>query len=240
MSNMGLKTAIFNKNAIKYPKWPLLTAYNSWINYWESSKLTDSKINPSRENHAYFIPCKPPHKTHPREYFGTTLWFIQIATSVVEKSQILSAVFHLSTTVGLLSHLTLSIDRCQKRRYIPCPHSATYTHLHLILLIETIRVHSIEYKMLWLSYPIPATLFMLHLRLVLPRDLTLSTIWTHLDAIWWWEDSASDIISANWHAEDLSRNQVEGGESVMMTVEGIPCRNIANDENSSSVVLKIM
>ena len=31
MSNMGLKTAIFNKNAIKYTKWPLLTAYNSWI-----------------------------------------------------------------------------------------------------------------------------------------------------------------------------------------------------------------
>ena len=31
MSNMGLKTAIFNKNTIKYTKWPLLTAYNSWI-----------------------------------------------------------------------------------------------------------------------------------------------------------------------------------------------------------------
>ena len=31
MSNMGLKTAIFNKNAIKYTKWPLLTVYNSWI-----------------------------------------------------------------------------------------------------------------------------------------------------------------------------------------------------------------
>ena len=29
MSNMGLKMAIFNKNAIKYTKWPLLTAYNS-------------------------------------------------------------------------------------------------------------------------------------------------------------------------------------------------------------------
>ena len=29
MSNMELKTAIFNKNAIKYPRWPLLTAYNS-------------------------------------------------------------------------------------------------------------------------------------------------------------------------------------------------------------------
>ena len=69
-------------------------------NYWESSKLTDSKVNPSRENHAHFIPCKPPHKNHPREYFGTTLWFIQIATSVVEKSQILSVAFHLSATVG--------------------------------------------------------------------------------------------------------------------------------------------
>ena len=68
-------------------------------NYWESSKLTDSKINPSRENHAHFISCKLPHKNHPREYFGLTLWFIQIATSVVEKSQILSVVFHLSTTV---------------------------------------------------------------------------------------------------------------------------------------------
>ena len=52
-------------------------------NSWESSKLTDSKINPSRENHAHFISCKPPHKTHPREYFWTTLWFIQIATSVL-------------------------------------------------------------------------------------------------------------------------------------------------------------
>ena len=31
MSNMGLKMAIFNKNAIKYTKWPLLTAYNSSI-----------------------------------------------------------------------------------------------------------------------------------------------------------------------------------------------------------------
>ena len=67
--------------------------------YWESSKLTDSKINPSRENHAHFIPCKPPHKNCPREYFVTTLWFIQIATSVVEKSQILSVAFHLSATV---------------------------------------------------------------------------------------------------------------------------------------------
>ena len=31
ISNMQLKTAIFNKNAMKYTKWPLLTAYNSWI-----------------------------------------------------------------------------------------------------------------------------------------------------------------------------------------------------------------
>ena len=31
MSNMGLKTAIFNKNAIKYTNWPLLRAYNSGI-----------------------------------------------------------------------------------------------------------------------------------------------------------------------------------------------------------------
>ena len=68
-------------------------------NYWESLKLTDLKINPLRENHAHFISCKPPHKTHPREYFGTTLWFIQITTSAVEKSQILSVAFHLSTTV---------------------------------------------------------------------------------------------------------------------------------------------
>ena len=37
-------------------------------NHWESSKLTNSKITPSRENHAHFISCKPPHKTHPREY----------------------------------------------------------------------------------------------------------------------------------------------------------------------------
>ena len=128
MSNIGLKMAIFNKNAIKYTKWPLLTAYNSSIwphflvkkkcystqkkrlfqmayfkfhekNYWESSKLANSKINPSRENCAHLISCKPPHKNHPREYFVTTLWFIQIATSVVEKSQILSVAFHLSATV---------------------------------------------------------------------------------------------------------------------------------------------
>ena len=79
-------------------------------NYWEISKLTDSKINPSRENHAHFISCKPPHKNHPREYFGPTLWFIQIATSVVEKSQILSVAFHLSATVEqlfLLGFLTV-------------------------------------------------------------------------------------------------------------------------------------
>ena len=68
-------------------------------NYWESSKLTDSKINPSRENHAHFISSKLPHKNHPREYIGTTLWFIKITTSVVKKSQILSVAFHLSTTV---------------------------------------------------------------------------------------------------------------------------------------------
>ena len=67
--------------------------------YWESSKLTDSKINPSRENHAHFIFCKPFHKNHPREYFETTLWFIQITTSVVEKSWILSVACHLGTTV---------------------------------------------------------------------------------------------------------------------------------------------
>ena len=68
-------------------------------NYWESSKLTNSKINPSRENHAHFISCKPPHKNHSKEYSGTTLWFIQITTSVVEKSQILSVAFHLGATV---------------------------------------------------------------------------------------------------------------------------------------------
>ena len=67
--------------------------------HWESSKLTNSEINPSRENHAHFVSCKPPHKNHPKEYFGTTLWFIQTTTSVVEKSQILSVAFHLSTTV---------------------------------------------------------------------------------------------------------------------------------------------
>ena len=68
-------------------------------NYWESSKLKNSKITPSRENHAHFISCKPPHKNHPREHFGTTLCFIQIATSVVEKSQFLSIAFHLAATV---------------------------------------------------------------------------------------------------------------------------------------------
>ena len=72
-------------------------------NYWESSKLTNSKINPSTENHAHFISWKPPDKNHPRD-FGPTLWFIQIATSVVEKSQILSVVFHLSTTVCAISY----------------------------------------------------------------------------------------------------------------------------------------
>ena len=35
-------------------------------NYWECSKLTNSKINPSMENHAHFISCKPPHTNHPR------------------------------------------------------------------------------------------------------------------------------------------------------------------------------
>ena len=79
-------------------------------NYWESSKLTDSKINPSRESHAHFISCKPPHKNHPREYFGTTFWFIQIATSVVEKSQILSVAFHLSATV----------HKCRGNSSVPC------------------------------------------------------------------------------------------------------------------------
>ena len=41
MSNMGLKTAIFNKNAIKYTKWPHLTAYNSWIwpHFWSNKML---------------------------------------------------------------------------------------------------------------------------------------------------------------------------------------------------------
>ena len=42
-------------------------------NYWESSKLIDSKINPSRENHAHFISCKPPHKNHPRVLWDYTL-----------------------------------------------------------------------------------------------------------------------------------------------------------------------
>ena len=68
-------------------------------NYSESSKLTYSKLNPSRENHVHFISCKPLHKNHPRECFGTKLWFMQIATSVVEKTQISSVAFHLSTTV---------------------------------------------------------------------------------------------------------------------------------------------
>ena len=54
------------------------------------------------ENHAHFISCKLPHKNHSREYFGTTLCLIQIATSVVEKSQILSVAFHLSATVQVL------------------------------------------------------------------------------------------------------------------------------------------
>ena len=122
MSNMGLKTAIFNKNAIKYTKWPLLTAYNPWI--WphflikqngillrkkssfrwppsNSMKKIIEKVQNWQIHHAHFISYKPPHKNHPREYFGTTLWFIQITTSCVEKSQILSVAFHLSATVLL-------------------------------------------------------------------------------------------------------------------------------------------
>ena len=121
MSNIGLKMAIFNKNAIKYTKWPLLTAYNSWI--WphflikrnaillrkkalsdgllqipwkkllEKFKIDKFKDEPSRENHATLYSVN-----HLRKYFGTTLWFIQIATSVIEKSQILLVAFHLSTT----------------------------------------------------------------------------------------------------------------------------------------------
>ena len=39
-------------------------------NYWESSKSTDSKRNTSRENHAHFISCKPPHKTTPESTLG--------------------------------------------------------------------------------------------------------------------------------------------------------------------------
>ena len=76
----------------------LISSLPSFASHW-SSKLTDSKINPSRENHAHFISCKPPHKNHPREYFGPTLCFIQITTSLVEKSQNLSVAFHLSTAV---------------------------------------------------------------------------------------------------------------------------------------------
>ena len=120
MGNMGLKTPIFNKNAIKYTKWPLLTAYNSWILpdflikqngillrekgsfRWPASnsmKKIIEKVQNWQIHHAHFISCKPPHKNHPREYFETTLEIIQIATSVVEKSQILSVAFHLSFTV---------------------------------------------------------------------------------------------------------------------------------------------
>ena len=70
-----------------------------WKKILRKSKIDRFKINPSRENHAHLISCKPPHKNHSREYFGTTLSIIQIATSVVEKSQILSVAFHLSSTV---------------------------------------------------------------------------------------------------------------------------------------------
>ena len=56
------------------------------------------------------------------------------------------------------------------------------SHLHLVLLLETMRIHGFEYKTLWVSYPIPPIHFMLHLRLVLPQDLTLLPIWTPLDA----------------------------------------------------------
>ena len=38
--------------------------------YWESSKLTNSKINPSRENHAHCISCKPPHNATPKSTLG--------------------------------------------------------------------------------------------------------------------------------------------------------------------------
>ena len=93
-------------------------------NYWESSKLKNSKITPSREIHAHFISCKPPHKNHPREYFGTTLCFIQIATSVVEKSQFLSVAFHLATTVltlfGVQRNHTVSRIYCHLLQGVAC------------------------------------------------------------------------------------------------------------------------
>ena len=101
-------------------------------NYWESSKLTNSKINSSsRENYAHFISCKPPHKNHPWEYFGNTLWFIQIATSVVEKSQILSVTFHLSTTV-----LNTLVDYILGEIYVPSKYSsAQYLGMFMVVVI---------------------------------------------------------------------------------------------------------
>ena len=74
--------------------------------YWESPKLRNSKINPSREHHAHFISCKPPHKTHPRKYFETTLWHSNHNISCWE-SQNLSVAFHLSTTVPTQSPVGL-------------------------------------------------------------------------------------------------------------------------------------
>ena len=89
-------------------------------NYWESSKLTNSKITSSRENPACFISCKPPHKNHPREYFGTTLCFIQIATSIVEKSQILSVAFHLAATVAVHTPSLFFQERKLQLHYWTC------------------------------------------------------------------------------------------------------------------------
>ena len=70
--------------------------------------------------------------------------------------------------IEFLSHLTLSIDRWQKIKYIGCPHPAIYINdIDLILLTETIRVHSIKYKTLWLNYAIPPT-FSASSKLLLP------------------------------------------------------------------------
>ena len=61
--------------------------------YWESTKLTDSKINPSRENHAHFIPCKPPHKNHPkRVLWAYTLIHSNRNISCLEISNFISCV----------------------------------------------------------------------------------------------------------------------------------------------------
>ena len=49
-----------------------------WKKLLRKFKIDKFKITSSRENHAHFISCKPPHKNHPREYFGTTLCFIQL------------------------------------------------------------------------------------------------------------------------------------------------------------------